>query len=509
MSWLSALIRLFITKPPVVTPEPSQPPRATLAVHVLDRKGAPVQGATFRLNEAVRTTTDANGYAALETFKGEVFYAVEQEGYASVHGSIQLEQNSQLPIWLDALLPALPGQCRQLVGGLSANAQGFYDTGGPVLPVFCHAGDLFSLYTRNRTRAQAEMLKVRNAGYHGMRVWTVLTGPYWEGPDRHVRPTTTPDYWGQWHDFVRDVRDLGLTLVVSQGDLWQLRDLDKAAFARKLAEACVSFPGVYAFLDAGNETWQNGMSDERELREFIRAFRNAGGSAIFSLTSPPGEEAADLRRYSYEVWDKHGFRGGHLWDKRRHAFSVAYEGVPDQLGIESEPPGPGALVSVMEHKGEMTEGGCALLAVANVTARAAFVYFNGDGVRIQQGLDTEPGFFSVPKVVAALPRTVMDRWEWTLHHSGERWATLRLFDIGVTHEVRVDGVQSKETGEFVYTIDGPPGTYSFRVARAFTAQTLNTVTGERSAPFTCAVGSTMMFQWTPAQGGVILVGRVQ
>jgi len=478
-------------------------------VHVLDRKGAPVQGATFRLNETVRTTTDANGYAALETFKGEVFYAVEQEGYASVHGSIQLEQNSQLPIWLDTLLPALPGQCRQLVGQLRATPRGYVDDAGPVLPVFCHAGDLFSLYTRDRTRAQAEMLKVRNAGYHGMRVWTVLTGPYWEGPDRHVRPTTTPDYWGQWYDFVRDVRDLGLTLVVSQGDLWQLRDLDKAAFARKLADTEASVPGAYAFFDAGNETWQNGMSDERELKQFVLAYKAAGGRAICTLTSPQGEEPEDLRRYSHDVWDKHGFRAGRLWDKRRHAFSVGYEGMPNQLGIESEPPGPGALVSVMEYKEEMTEGGCALLAVANVTAQVAFVYFNGDGVRIQRGLDTEPGFVSVPKIVAALPQTVMDREEWTLHHSGEFWAGLRLFDTGVTHEVRVDGVQSKETGEFVYTIDGPPGTHSFLVARAFTAQTLNTVTGERSDPFTCAVGRTMTFQWTPAQGGVILVGRVR
>lgn len=508
MSWLSSLIRLLVKKPPVLTPEPSQPPRATLAVQVLDRKGAPVVGATFRLNETVRTTTDANGYAALETFTGEVFYAVEQDGYAAIHGSLQLEQNTQLSLWLESLLPALPGRCRQLHGQLRVTPTGYQDNAGPVLPVFCHAGDLFSLYTRDRTRAQAEMLKVRNAGYHGMRVWTVLTGAYWERPDRHVRPTTTPDYWGQWADFVRDVRELGLTLVVSQGDLWQLRELDKRQFARDLAATEQRYPGVYAFFDAGNETWQNGMSDARELRTFIDAYKAAGGQAICSLTSPPGEEAADLTTYRADVWDKHGSRAGHLWDKRRHAFSVNYEGMPDQPGIESEPPGPGTLVSVTEYKDELTDGGCALLAAANVLAQTAFVYFNGDGVRIQQGLETEPGFANVPVVVARLPQEATNRTRWRLHHSGNAWSSIRLFDQGISHEIRVDGVQAFD-GAFAYTIDGPPGTHSFRVARPFTAQTVHTKTGVASDPFTCTVGSTMTFQWTKDEGGVILVGQTR
>lgn len=509
MSWLSSLMRQLLKKPSAPAPEPSQPPRATIAVHVRDLSGAPVVGATFRLNEDIRTTTNADGYAAIETFKGEVFYAVEQEGYHAVHSSLQLEQNSQLPIWLEAQLPALPGKCRQLRGQLRAVGAGYADDQGPVLPVFCHAGDLFSLFTRDKDRAKAELLKVRNAGYHGLRVWTVLTGAYWEGPDRHVRPTTTYDYWGQWIAFVAAVRDLGLTLVVSQGDLWQLRDvINVEDFARKLASVEALYPGTYAFFDAGNETWQNGMSDERELQKFVTAYKNAGGKAICTLTSPQDEEPEGLRRYRADVWDKHGFRGGRLWDKRRHAFSVGYEGMPKTLGIESEPPGPGALVSVMEYKDEMTDGGCALVAAANVLARAAFVYFNGDGVRIQRGLDTEPGFFSVPKVVAALPQSAMDHAVWTLHHSGETWRRLRLFDSGVTHEVRVDGVQST-AGDFAYTIDGPPGTHTFRVARPFVAQTVHTVTGSVSAPFRCEAGQSMTFQWTAQEGGVVLVGRLR
>lgn len=509
MSWLSSLLRLFSKKPPVITPNPPAPPRATLAVQVLSPAGAPVVGATFRLNEELRTTTDANGYAAIEVNQGPVYYAVEQEGFHAVHSLLTLTANTQLTVWLEAILPALPGKCRQLQGQLRLEGTGYVDQVGPVLPVFCHAGDLFSLYTRDRDRAKAEMLKVRNAGYHGMRVWTVLTGKYWEAPDRHVRPTTTPNYWAQWVEFVGDVTALGLKLVVSQGDLWQMADVDKLQFARDLVSAETKYPGAYAFLDAGNELWQNGMSDERELKKFITAYKNAGGRAICSLTSPQDEEPEGLLRYSADIWDKHGFRAGRLWDKRRHAFSVGYEGMANKAGIESEPPGPGALVSVMEYKEEMTDGGCALVAAANVLAQAAFVYFNGDGVRIQRGLDTEPGFFSVPKVVAELPQTAMRRGEWRLHHSGETFRHVRLFDTGISHEVRVDGVQQWAGGGFAYTIDGPPGTYAFRVARPFTAQTINPRTGERSVPFTCQTGETLTVQWTQAEGGALLVGQLR
>ncbi|MEK9754902.1 MAG: hypothetical protein VW338_17045, partial [Rhodospirillaceae bacterium] len=63
MSWLSSLMRQLLKKPSAPAPEPSQPPRATIAVHVRDLSGAPVVGATFRLNEDIRTTTNADGYA--------------------------------------------------------------------------------------------------------------------------------------------------------------------------------------------------------------------------------------------------------------------------------------------------------------------------------------------------------------------------------------------------------------------------------------------------------------
>ena len=76
------------------------------------------------------------------------------------------------------------------------------------------------------------------------------------------------------------------------------------------------------------------------------------------------------------------------------------------------------------------------------------------------------------RAIGLLPRDVMTYG--TSHHSGERWASIRILES--SEPVRVDGRQHAD-GRFAYTIDGPPGNYTLRVARTFSGQLCNPGTG--------------------------------
>jgi hypothetical protein len=174
-----------------------------------------------------------------------------------------------------------------------------------------------------------------------------------------------------------------------------------------------------------------------------------------------------------QVFDVHSFRGGHSWDKRRHIFSIPYEGKPEKpFGIGSEPPGNGQLVSVTENKHELDDEAVPLLAVASLYSRQAFVWFSGEGVKINRGLKTEAGFWTTPTAVGWLPRDVMSYT--TLHHSGDSWRSVRV--LAASGEGRVD-CRTNYDGRFACSIDGPSGNYSFQVERAFTGQICNPADG--------------------------------
>lgn len=505
MSIWSALFALIFGKPKPPAP-PTPVPRATIAVVVTSANGQPIVGATFRLNEQLRTATDGNGYAAIEVNQGEVHYAVEHDQYVAVHNKVLLTQNTQLSVSMTPLrqAPSYP----RLQGQLRVESNRFVDDTGSVLPLFAHAGDLFALYVRDANRATAEIRKIADAGYQGFRVWTVLRGSYWETPDRDVTPTKTPNYWQQWETFVRVVNDEGLKLVVSQGDLnaWTASLSERDAFAVKLAEVEQQIGnGIYAFFDAGNETWQNGEPDPVKLARFVRAYRQAGGRAVVTLTSPPGEETHELNAFSIEpaqCYDVHGYRDGHFYDKIRHIFSIPYEGQPMRaLGVQSEPAGSGELVSVTSNKQELDHEAVAAMGVMSLLARQAWVWFSGEGVRIQAGLETEQGFVATPRIAAVLPKDVMTFN--TLHHSGDSWRNVRIVDQGVSHEVRVDGAQAAD-GRCVYLFYGEPGTHQFRAAKNFTGTLYHPGTGE-GEPFSKKKGETFSMSWNRAR---LFVGRL-
>jgi hypothetical protein len=430
---------------------------------------------------------------------------------SAVIGSLALVPVPQAP---DSRGPATrPGG---LEGRLRIADGSFRDDRGPVLPVYAHAGDLFSQFVRDEARALTELDAVAGAGYHGVRVWAALgcgvsvecpamtargEPPFWQG--REVGPELSKDYFDQVRRFFEAIGARRLRAVWSLGDVQVIGD--RRAFMSRIA-ALDNELGVIDWIDCGNEAWQGAGLAPAELAACVGHYAAAGGRALKTLTSPPTEEVNDLDAYSIDpadAFDVHSFRGGRSWDKRRHIASLTRDDRPGPrrlVGINSEPPGAGALVSATEHPEELDEEAVALLAAASLIARQAFVWFSGEGVQIDRGLATAVGFQSVPAAVRLLPLDVM-RFQ-RRHHSGERWKDVRVLEA--QGEVRVDGAQADD-GRFAYTIDGPPGTYELRVARGFEAGLCHPATAA-CEPVAKKAGETLRVTFTR---GRLFVGKTR
>jgi hypothetical protein len=403
-----------------------------------------------------------------------------------------------------------------MLGRLRIVGAAFHDDRGPVLPIYAHAGDLFSVFVRDAPRALAELDAVARAGYHGVRVWSALgcsasvpcperdeTGKamLWRGQE--IGPQLTADYYSHVERFFAAVAERGLRLVWSQGDVKVIAD--RRDFMTRTA-ALDRATAVIDWIDCGNEAWQTGEDDPAQLAACVGHYQAAGGQALKTLTSPPGEDVAELNAYSIDpadAFDVHSYRAGHSWDKRRHIAALTRAdrpGLVRPVGINSEPPGSGGLVSVTENPDELDEEAVALLGAAALIARQAFVWFSGEGVQLNRGLASEAGFASVPKVASLLPRDVMTYD--TRHHSGAEFAAIRVLES--QGQVRIDGARAAD-GRFAYTIDGPPGTYQLTVARAFEGRLCHPATAacEEVAK---AVGDTLAVTFTR---GRLLIGRAR
>lgn len=419
-------------------------------------------------------------------------------------------------------LGVAPAPLRRVVGRLRLDQRhAFRDDVGCLNPTYAHSGDLFSVFVRDAARALGELDAVAAAGYHGLRVWITLgCGPntahgchpsdYWYR--REVGPDVTPDYWGHLRAFRDALVARGLRLVASQGDLSQLRD--RRAFMERLAALDTESPFL-DFVDGGNEMWQNGEPDPAKLAQFVRWYADAGGQALKTLTDAPlyGPDAPPPPQ-QFDTWsippadlfDVHSFRGGNSWDKRRHIWGYTYpgHGAPAKKnGINSEPPGGGARVSAIENAHEMDDEAVALLALASHLGRQAFVWFSGEGVILDAGLRTEPGFAAVPRAVALLPEDVQT-FETQTHSEPNAAGRQRVLESDAPKGVRIDG-RIAHDGRFAFTIDGPPGTYPLRVARSFDGHLYHPGTAE-GIEVHAAAGDWITVTFTR---GRLLVGRVR
>lgn len=488
--WSAVVATFLLTacgalRPPRPQPPPTQPPPTTQAMAVVIRDFVnptePVPGVLVTCNTVSRGTTNDDGYLSFTVqanYQQDCIFS--KDAYEDNSASHYVTANDPtLETWIQKTKPPTPVTPAALVGRLRIEGNCFRDDTGCVLPLYAHAGNLFSLYTRNPSQALLELDKIANAGYHGDRNWSTLGGPYWNG--YHVGDYYNPNYKELVQAWYNEHAARHLRFVWSQGDIGYMRDRrDTMAF---FATADNNSGGVVDYIDCGNEAWQTGESDPRKLSECVGYYQNAGGHSLKSLTDAPiynnpGHEKETFEAYSIapaDIFDIHSFRGGHSWDKRRHSWGYTYENPPSKkLGISSEPPGNGTLVSVTSNKSELDDEAVTLLAVGTLVGRQAFVWFSGEGVRIDKGLETEAGFYAVPRMVAKLPRDLMT-YE-TSHHSGGSWSGTRVFAVPQDN-VRIDGRISHD-GRFIYVIDGPEGSYSIPVEKSFTAQLCDPGPGE-------------------------------
>jgi len=314
--------------------------------------------------------------------------------------------------------------------------------------VACHFGDGLSRHTHDPSGTYTVLDAIAEAGYDGVRTWTVLRGDYWR--NREVGPWQS-DYWEDVANFRDALRRRGLRWLVSQGDLMRaLPELHtRHVFMAQLA-GMLTLEDVIG-VDAGNEAWQNGEADPARLGYAMQAFRTVLPVPVWSLTDAGSEEPADLLRYAGSVGDVHSYRGGRWYDKVRHIWNNAYEGISDCPVVQSEPAGPGQRVSVTENKHELDADALHAMAVAAAMSGQLWVYFSGPGVISDEGerMADMPGFATTPAVLARLPRDV---GAGERVHGGDRFRDRRVFaasgDMRAEHSLLNDG-------RFVALLYGP------------------------------------------------------
>jgi hypothetical protein len=455
---LSSLLVHPIPDPPadVPTPEPMAAPKVDIQQYarVLDGNDATIVHVrnSRSSDEVLVDLVDGSLHVTWRNASGEDYSAKRRP--VTVGAAPETPQEPSEPPPPDPPVDPPPVTPSRLVGPLRLDGERtFRDDIGSVLPVLCHAGDLLSRWTRDPAGARALMADIAAAGYDGVRTWTVLHGDYWRG--REVGPMHQADYWSQVLSFAAALRTSGLRWLVSQGDLMRAvpRQVDRrefmAALARSLDDELVL--GV----DAGNEAWQNGEADPARLREVVEAFRAVRPCAVWSLTSPAGEERDELDPYAGSVYDVHGYRGGRSWDKIRHIFSLAYEVQPQRrLGLQSEPFGFGGRVSVTDHKHELTSDVMTLACAVSLMCRQAWVWFSGPGVMSDEAerMQDMPGFRASPAVRDWLPRDLMTFT--SLVHGGASQRGRRVFAVPGVDETRADHAFADD-GRFVAALYGP------------------------------------------------------
>ncbi len=491
-------------------PRPEPPPAVqAMAVVVRDfvQPTIPIPGAkvvcSIDGSPSVELTTNEDGYTSFNGFSFRVYTCVTtKEGYEDNTANHYLTpEDNTLTVPFTRLAPPRPIHPGPIVGRLRIDGNCFRDDTGCVNPIYAHMGDGLSRYVRDPAFVLGQLDQLTAQGFQGVRVWAVLGGRYWAG--REVGPTVTPDYWGQVERFLNELKNRNLRAVWSMGDIGHI-GVDRRGYMTILAEKNSQL-GVIDWLDCGNEAWQTGEPSPIALADCVGYYRNAGGTGLLTLTSPPSEEVRDLNAYSIppaDAFDVHGYRGGNHWDKIRHIFSISYEGKPNKRqGIQSEPFGNGGLVSVTSNKDELNHEAMGLGAAMSAISRQVWVWFSGEGVILQRGLETQQGFANSAAVIAQLPKDVSTYT--TLHHSGNSWGSIRML-IPPQDNVRIDGVDAPD-GRTVQIIYGPAGSYNVRAARGFTGKVCNPADAT-CADITWNAGDTVNFAF---ERGRILVGQIR
>jgi len=384
---------------------------------------------------------------------------------------------------------------RGISGQLQVDGLGFRDHLGPVLPLLCHFGEAFSAWVHHRRDdVRAELRVIKDAGYLGIRFWDVLGyhdrnrpgEPSWTAwAGKAVTPVgftawsgarvdATPNYYTQLSEFLGVVKELGLLVHHSRGDLngmtWQ-QIVDHVTLVGSVQRA-VGLE-VVAVNEALNEAWQNGVPEPEKLKELCRLMPSATIRGTSAGDDGYGGETPEmLNKMKFQVAMIHGYRGGESVNRIAHIHALYQTlvdaGVP---GWQGEPAGPDSSVATEGN----VEALCLMAAMA-LSVKQGYVNHPANGAFWKSTMTQSPGFWEVPKVVKLLPVDIMS---WNVIHGGDRFRGTRVFAAPPTHDWRVDQMFKPDSRQFQAILYGKPGTYHVPVERSCKVEIIHPVTHER------------------------------
>jgi hypothetical protein len=333
-------------------------------------------------------------------------------------------------------------------GRLQIRDRAFVDeTGRPVLPLCAHFGEAFSAWSRRPADVDAQLQEIQRAGYDCIRFWDNL-GEYseaWRGKEvtpfawtnaEGVRITPTPDYYGKLERFLALVRQRGLKVHHSRGDLG--RDTAAVPLDQVVAHSR-RVVGIYervgwdalALYEGNNEDFQNGNFGPGGLLRIVEPVKARGALVASSCAGECSEDKPVVARYSREfsVRYYHGRRDGSAAERLQRKFTSGYDRPRDApyLGWEGEPIGPshdsGPGVTI-NHTEDVEELGL-LHVMTLVGGKSAATYMSQHGVFWGGPIHQQAGFAVTPRLRAVLRSFAPDVMRWDLYHGGHSRAVLR------------------------------------------------------------------------------------
>lgn len=447
--------------PPAPAPLPTL---VTLTVDVKDKlTGASLHGVAVSLHTGEIGATDETGRVQWTgLLPGERAVSVDAPNCTpTTVDATPLTADMNLSVGVNCIrapvdVPPTPpwtGQLRKARDDL-----GFQDADGAwQLPLCAHYGEAFSAFVHGKTvdgvSVAVQLQRIKQAGYDCIRFWDVLgyydqnkpgQNPWTAWAGAEVTPWTftafsgrtipaTPSYYERLRDFVGLLQRIGLCGFHSRGDLNAVRFgavREHTTRVASLYQELGAWPTL-CLAEGNNENFQNGAFTSVELAQIVAPFRAGGALAVHS-TAERAEEPQDICDITRgppaaSMYTVHGLRTGTFSQILEHIFSLGYfdrtgwECV-SRVGVQGEPAGPGMGVSVGRVENNELLG---LMGALSLMSRQWWVYMSGYGVFWKGLIETQPGFYAVPRLRDALKTFAPDLMAWSLYHGGRAEAPFR------------------------------------------------------------------------------------
>ena len=327
------------------------------------------------------------------------------------------------------------------------------DRRGAIIPRGCHFGEGLSHFLRHPVESEVAHREIKTAGFDFVRFWFSLNlalrpDSFWAGRDLGLHQ---PEYEEAARAYLTMLRRVRLRAQASGGDLKGVADAYENelydTWARILGDAghretVILFEGLNEARDTGDPD----DSTPAEIERLVNRVRRSNSMSLCALSAYSGTEDIAVLRAWTPAWMRfllvHDYRGDHLTDKIRHAWTIGYE---QGLIWHGEPAGVGPWVSSTDNKHELeAPGAMEVYVLAMAMSRGVPMYFSSPGVIFDRPFSSMPGFSTVCPALDLLPRDV-GSWD-QLFHGGTSNRGRRIFSV--VPGSRAEHIIDSKTGRF-------------------------------------------------------------